>query len=259
MKHLTVLILTNLILLNTALFAQLKTEPICIGEKITIKSEILDQEREILIKLPENYENADLRFPVHYVLDGEIIFYSYSSIVEIKSSNEEMPEVITVGITNINRGQDLNPKANGVKFLEFISKELIPFIDDKYRTNKHRLLSGYSMAGNYVVYAFFNEHEYFDSFLSGSPYRLDLYNQNYIDSLYKNIKTEKRLYTSFGNKDRSDQLEFFNVFCQQLDEKNKDFVDFKYEITENRDHNNNYLINWQDGLDYIYKDWKIEK
>ena len=72
MKQFKILFLISVFLVNTPLFGQVVTEPICIGEKIVFKSKILNQEREILIKLPENYENIDLNFPVHYVLDGEI-------------------------------------------------------------------------------------------------------------------------------------------------------------------------------------------
>ena len=118
--------------MNTSLFGQVVTEPICIGEKIVFNSKILNQEREILIKLPENYKTTNSIFPVHYVLDGEIIFNSYSSIAELKSQNEEIPAAIIIGIPNVDRGFDLNPRANGVNFLDFITKELIPYIDKKY-------------------------------------------------------------------------------------------------------------------------------
>jgi predicted alpha/beta superfamily hydrolase len=100
-------------------------------------SKVLNQEREIFIKIPQNYGNDDLDFPVHYVLDGEIIFNSYSCIAELKSQNDEIPEAIIVGIPNINRGYDLNPKENGSNFLNFILTELIPYIDHKYRTNEN--------------------------------------------------------------------------------------------------------------------------
>ena len=258
MKRLQILILVNVFLMNTSLFGQVVAEPICIGEKVVFQSKILNQEREILIKLPKNYGDIDLNFPVHYVLDGEIIFNSYSSIVELKSQNDEIPAAIIVGIPNIDRGFDLNPRANGVNFLAFITKELIPHIDDKYRTNENRILTGYSMAGNFVIYTLLNGQESFNMFLSGSPFRLDMYKNNEIDSFMDNLKTRKILYTSIGSKDQAKQLEFFNVFCEQFNEKNNGSVDFKYEIAANRNHDNNFLINWQDGMDYIYKDWNSE-
>ncbi|WP_158870202.1 alpha/beta hydrolase [Maribellus comscasis] len=254
MKQIEILILLNILLLSTSLFGQV-FEPICIGEKMIFDSKILKQEREIFIKIPENYENIDLEFPVHYVLDGEIIFNSYSAIAELKAQNDEIPEAIIVGIPNIDRGYDLNPKANGVNFLDFMTTELIPYIDNRYRTNENRVLVGYSMAGNFVVYTLLTGQELFNIFLSGSPYRLDMYKSELIDSFTNNLKTKKTLYTSIGSIDQTKQLEFFNTFCSRFGQENNDLLNFKYEVVVNRDHNNNFLINWQDGLDYIYRDW----
>lgn len=256
MNQLKTLLLIAVFLMNTSIFAQEAIEKICIGEKIKFRSEILNQVREISIKLPENYEDQDLSFPVHYVLDGEIIFNSYSSITELKAQNEEIPAALIIGIANIDRRFDLNPRANGGKFLDFITKELIPYIDKQYRTNNDRVLTGYSMAGNYVIYALLNSQESFNMYLAGSPYRLDMYTNVDIDNLMQNLKSTKTLYTSIGSTDRVKQVQFFNLFCEQFDKKNKALINFKYEVVANRNHDNNFLINWQDGLDYIYKDWK---
>lgn len=62
-----------------------------------------------------------------------------------------------------------------------------------------------------------------------------------------------------GNRDKIDQLEFFSNFCDYYKENKNESVDFKSEVVLNRDHDNNFLINWQDGLEYFYKDWKPEK
>ena len=258
MERFKILFLISVFLMNTALFAQVVTEPICIGEKLIFKSKILNQDRDILIQLPENYNNTTSDFPVHYVLDGEIIFNSYSSIAALKAQNEEIPAAIIIGIPNIDRGFDLNPGANGDNFLAFITKELIPYIDKRYRTNENRVLTGYSMAGNFVIYTLLTGQEAFNMFLSGSPFRLDMYTSAQIDSFIHNLKSKRILYTSIGRIDQAKQVEFFKVFCEQFDEKANGFVDFKYEYASNRHHNNNFLINWQDGMDYLYRDWKIE-
>lgn len=255
MTKTNILTLLAVFFLSFSLLAQKAPEPINIGEKIVLKSEILKQERDIFIAMPDNYKDTDTSFPVHYVLDGEIIFKSYSAIAEIKSG-DHIPAAIIVGIPNINRGHDLNPKANGVNFLNFITTELIPYIDKNYRTNKKRVFTGYSMAGNYVIYALLHKPEYFDMYISGSPFRLDMYNADKIKASLESIKTKKVLYTSMGDKDRADQLEHFKVFCNDLAKLNKGLVDFKHEIAPNRNHDTNFLINWQDGLDYIYKNRK---
>jgi predicted alpha/beta superfamily hydrolase len=241
------------------MLGQEAAKPICIGEKLAIKSEILNQDREIFVALPENYYDTEGCYSVHYVLDGDVTFRIYSSLVSLKSGSAEIPESIVVGIPNIDRNFDLDHRANGINFLDFITKELIPLIDNKYRTNKNRLMMGYSMSGSFTVYSFLNDAESFDMFLSGAPYRLDLFGEDDITKLLENAKAKKSIYTSMGSRDRPKQLEFFRTFCESFENEEEDLVDFKYEIVPDRDHENSYLLNWQDGLDYLYRDWKLKK
>lgn len=260
MKKLKNLVSINLFLMSLSLLAQGSTKPICIGEKVVLKSDILNQEREIFIALPKNYEETKTSYAVHYTLDGNVIFRTYSSVVDIKSDSEEIPEAIVVGIPNIDRHFDLDPRQNGVNFLNFLIKELVPYIDKKYRTNDDRILVGYSMSGNFTMYTFLSNHETFNRFLSGSPYRLDMYDKNKVDNLLSSGKTKKTIYTSMGSEDQPKQLEFFESFCNLFKETDSELVDFTYEIVPSRNHDSNYLLNWQDGLNYLYKDWKmIEK
>lgn len=156
-------------------FGQNSNKPICFGEKITVKSEVLNQDRDIQIRLPDDYDTSNEEYTVHYVLDGEITFTCYSSIVQLKYFSRKIPKAIVVGIPNVNRSFDMNPKENATNFLKFITHELIPEIDTKYRTNTKRILTGYSMAGNFVINALLHQSNYFDMFLSGSPYRHDIY------------------------------------------------------------------------------------
>jgi predicted esterase len=97
-----------------------------------------------------------------------------------------MPGVIIVGITwggeNPNydkrRAFDLTPTNNGQstqfgnaeKFLSFIKKEAIPFVESKYRADKNnRTLAGHSFGGLFILYALFTETELFNQYISGSP------------------------------------------------------------------------------------------
>ena len=54
--------------------SQSKSEQIIIGDKIVIHSDILNEDRTILIRLPKDYDNAKMKYPVLYILDGEFFF-----------------------------------------------------------------------------------------------------------------------------------------------------------------------------------------
>ncbi|MBA6232966.1 MULTISPECIES: alpha/beta hydrolase-fold protein [unclassified Colwellia] len=50
--------------------------------------------------------------------------------------------------------------------MNFIKKELIPFVDKNYRTNSYRTFVGYSFTGLPVLHSLFNSPETFYSYLA---------------------------------------------------------------------------------------------
>lgn len=162
MKHSLTLILTWTIVVCSISpsIAQDQKGKIIIGENISLRSEILDEERELFISLPSNYEQNIHSYPIIIVLDAEYLFEITNAIVKIKASRNEMPESIVVGIPN-NTGKrydmamQLNypdgrtffGDADGKKikgYLSFFRKELIPFLEKNYRVNHHKTIIGMS-------------------------------------------------------------------------------------------------------------------
>ena len=255
MKHL-LLIFVYLCSFSISSLGQTQKLPLLLGEKFILTSEILNQDREILVRLPNGYTAGKDSYEVHFILDGEITFKAYTGVVDIMVAAELIPDVIVVGIPNVDRRFDLNPRQNGGKFLEFITRELIPLIDSEYRTKSERLIAGYSMAGNYAIYAFLKGHDSFDKFLSGSPYRLDLYDENQISLLPDAFQSPKAVYTSIGKEDMQEQVQTFMDFCKMLESKSMDGFTFRHELIDGRNHDTNILPNWQDGLAFLYSNLK---
>ena len=55
-------------------------------------------------------------------------------------------------------------------FLDFIKKELFPFVETNYRIdNNARMLSGYSLGGLFAMYVLFHEPGLFSKYFIGSP------------------------------------------------------------------------------------------
>jgi hypothetical protein len=99
--------------------------------------------------------------PIVYLLDGESRFQTTVGIVEANRSR-----VILVGIGNeANRARDYvppnscTPNGGGEGlFLDFIRRELIPFVEASVGGNPtKRALLGHSHGGSFVLYALFNE------------------------------------------------------------------------------------------------------
>jgi predicted alpha/beta superfamily hydrolase len=128
-----------------------------------IYSTILSEERRLIIHLPRNYsKDTTQKYPVMYVLDGTSQDQHTADKIAVLSDAGLIPKAIVVGIPNTrgNRERDQTPpfmRTNvddqnspygaADKFLSFIEKELILFIDDNYRTSGYRTLSGNSRGG----------------------------------------------------------------------------------------------------------------
>jgi predicted alpha/beta superfamily hydrolase len=129
----------------------------------------LGETREYWVSLPDRYEEAGARYPVLYMLDGEINFSS-GVIGGLRQAAllGEMPDFIVVGVINTDRSKDIFPEVvtygDGSKdggradaFLDFIGQELVPRIEKAYRTEPFRVLYGTSNTGFTAVYALFRD------------------------------------------------------------------------------------------------------
>jgi hypothetical protein len=87
---------------------------VTVGEKQTLFSKILNENREIWVHLPKTYNDSSInpaKYPVIYLLDGEINFEYYAGMTDFlsKAPYADIPECIVVGIKNTERTRDLTP------------------------------------------------------------------------------------------------------------------------------------------------------
>ncbi|AUC21344.1 hypothetical protein BTO15_04130 [Polaribacter sejongensis] len=160
-----------------------QAQKIEIGEVKTIQSKILDEEREYLVSLPENYSNknfANQKYPVIYLLDGEKFFNVTTGIVQKLSDGYYplMPECIIVAIKNTNRSRDLTPtkvtslsyeNGGSKKFESFITEELITKVNQTYRTLDYKILIGHSFGGLFAFNTLLKNPSEFNAYLIIDP------------------------------------------------------------------------------------------
>ncbi|HNW60498.1 MAG TPA: alpha/beta hydrolase-fold protein [bacterium] len=159
--------------------ACLSQRPITAGRVEVIHSRILDEARTCQISLPSSYAWApDRRYPVLYLLDGEANFLHTAGSVGFLSSTGEIPELIIVAITSTVRIRDFTQTdwsshwiggGGASHFKSFLSRELIPDIEKKYRSNGFRILFGHSAAGQFVLYTMTAEPSLFNAYAALSP------------------------------------------------------------------------------------------
>lgn len=211
-----------LVYLST-LFGQKVTSEnhLSVGEVIEFESEILGETRQIYLYQPQGFWGMDEKMknlPVIYVLDGESQFLNTVSTVDFLSSaplgNDLMPRSIVVGIPNTNRNRDLSPikgviandsttleiTGGGKKFLNFITQELIPYVDSQYETSEHRTIIGHSLGGLLAFEALLRKPTFFDNYLVIDPgfgFADEAYLDEVVDSLQNsNYSNEHVFFTT---------------------------------------------------------------
>lgn len=159
-------------------------EGISVGHIDTLYSEILTEEREILIYLPESVKYEDHKrekYPVIYLLDGRSNFLQVVSLLKQyaeKNGTKILPEMIIVGISNKNhqkRQFDYSPTqagnpenyGGGDRFLRFIKEELFLHIESDYPAAKEsRTFIGHSFGGVAILNALSRHPEMFKNYLA---------------------------------------------------------------------------------------------
>ncbi|MDX1828640.1 MAG: alpha/beta hydrolase-fold protein [Lutibacter sp.] len=251
-------------------------EQIVIGTKHHLHSNILNEDREFWISLPESYNTqaaSHKKYPLLIVLDGNTHFRAITGMVNYMSSgyNIRIPEMIVVGIQNIDRRRDFTPDkiitvrenntGGGEKFLRFLEEELIKELDKNYRTTSYQILFGHSLGGLLATHAYMKEKTLFNAFIAVDPSfgtwdsetmdkKLDsLTEQSFERFIY--IATANWGKRNIRNRDRHVRL------YESLNSKCKGELPAKLEYFENEDHRSVPIIAFHNGISTIFNGYGI--
>lgn len=241
---------------------------------IKFDSKILSETRSINIHIPNSYSISEKRYPVIYSLDGEYTKLSLNGTLDYYSFWDKTPECIVVSIdqnyldtieNKYKRWIDCSyswdsglPKNKGIDFKEFISKELIPFIDSSYRTTDFRTIIGHSFTANYVNYFLLDEEPLFTGYVAISPY----YASNGLDSLktiVENLKKPVFYYVANGENDLSGHIksvsEFDKLFAK-ID--NENFVYEMFDMKNNQaTHYTIFPISMSSAIEHLFSAYSL--
>ncbi|MBL8300262.1 MAG: prolyl oligopeptidase family serine peptidase [Rhodanobacteraceae bacterium] len=153
-------------------------ESVTIGQHYSINSPTLAEDRSYRVYLPASYRWAtNRRYPVLYVLDGQTRFAHTAATAETLAAAGDIPEMIVVGVDSTEqRSRDFTPTGGSTatgggadKYKRFLSSELIPAVEQEYRTNGYRILSGHSLGGLFVLHCLSAEPSLFQAYVAISP------------------------------------------------------------------------------------------
>ncbi len=150
-----------ILFLNSHSLAQEDGSPVSIGTYRTLHSQVLNEDRILLVNLPRGYDETTIHYPALFILYGGQVQGYFAESVHIVDRLQEasfIPQLIIIGVKNVDRYRDNLPiNRNGEKggadnFLKFFTDELIPFIDNSYRTKDFRILLGPQAGASFSLY-----------------------------------------------------------------------------------------------------------
>ena len=259
------IIITVLLIISSFSYGQVIKNDIVLGKRLSIESKILNETRDIYVYLPEGYEQSTDDYPVMYVLDGESKFTISAAIVNFLARNQQIPQMIVVGIPNVARNRDFTPivddrmqnSGGADNFINFLEEELIEFVDNTYRTQDYKVLFGHSLCGMFSVYTLFTNQDLFDAHIAASPY-LMMSNEYVINKAEKSLidqhKFNNQLYISIG-----DEPTYYNSLDKltSLLTVNESEINWTLQNYDDEDHRSIPLRTIADGLEFIFFDWQL--
>lgn len=250
---------------STGIRAAEPGEPLTIGRLVKYWSKALGEERTLLITTPAGYDRFARRYPVVYVLDGEGNHILAAAVTNFLARNNQMPPAIVVSITNTNRTRDFTPTAaadrpgsgGGARFMEFFKAELVPWVEQNYRTEPYRILVGHSLCGMFAIWTMLTEPDLFQGLVAVSPYVM--WDNDYVvrlaaERLSAIPATRRSLYITLGNE--PDYKPALDRFLKLMKGKAPKSTTCHFVPLENENHDSVLLESIHRGLVAIYAGWQ---
>ena len=142
-----------------------------------LQSKIMDYRYGIWVTLPDDYaEDTERRYPTVYIIDGHQYYVFTGQPLGSLYYGNEVKEHISISVAYTpeggnNRSRDFNPDVRGPDFVRFFQQELIPWVEDNFRTTgiEERTLWGHSAGGRFVLYTLLAATDTFENYVASAP------------------------------------------------------------------------------------------
>ncbi len=228
------------------------SKPLTIGEVRTIKSKTLNEDRTLNIYLPQGFDKTK-SYPVIYLLDGSMNedFIHVTGLIQFFNLMYSMPETIVVGVANIDRKRDYTfhtdlkdlqkdypTTGHSDKFIEFLEKELKPYVESQFKTTD-KYLFGQSLGGLLATEILLKKPEMFNNYFIISP-SLWWDNESLLKQasqlLSKSPDTKKFVYVSVGKGEHQIMIKEAEAFYSILKKTGKKNWTLEYKMMETDNH-----------------------
>ena len=229
---------------------------------IKLHSDILKEDRELWVSLPEDYAKSDKKFPVLYLLDGTRHFPHALNAESILQEESLIPQSIIVAIPNKRGTRTRDLSGQKEKFLSFIKNEVMGLIINHYRVSNQTTIFGHSMAGYFVLNVLATEPELFNNYIAASPV-IQVNNSellNKYESLPISPEAEKKsLYLTLTSQAHEGvaATDALNQFVELMKRKAPKVLNWHYEYIPNQVHMTTPYLTLYEGLAHVFSDFQM--
>lgn len=238
-----------------------------------------DVEYELYVSKPPGYDTASAPLPVVYLLDADYSFPIAHAVAWHLIERNHLPPVLVVGIAyagppayRANRTRDYTPtfvptggygpeyqrvSGGAPHFLDFIEKELIPFVDSSYRVSGDRTLVGHSYGGLFSLWTALTRPTLFRRVLAVSP--SIWYDDTMLLRLEASRRAEggrlpERLYMTAGDLENPRMASDLRALAARLRERGDTSARLRAEVLEGETHNSIFAGAFGRGLRWLFED-----
>lgn len=249
-------------------------------KEFAINSKILNENRKVFIRLPRNYD-ANKTYPLIIRSDGNFNLKRWNESLIRLSQENKATDSILVSIPNLfwteTRNRDLvppyarqdvtiearSPEDNSPdifgradRFLSFIERDLLPFIEANYKINDNRILSGYSAGGSFVLYTMVTKPRLFTGYFAFSPaawYDDSVVVEQFSQTIVNIKGSPTFFYLSLGDEENEIITGSFKGLLQVLESDAPANLFWQYSYGENADHGENPYVSVPEALTKYYE------
>src|SRR5688572_24259335 len=231
------------------------------GEVHSIRSGVMQEQRRLLITLPESYDRTTVGYPVLFMLDGSShILHATATTRFLSAARNRIPDMIVVAVPNTNRQRDLTPGPGAERFQRFFANELIPWVDSMYRTVPERIIMGHSLGGSFVTHTMLNRPELFDVYIAASAplWRYDSLARDVRQGLSRAAKAGVAIYLTVGEREWERLREGVIRFSETLKAADSSMVPtWSFVDLPGEDHSSTALRTLYGSLETHYAEYRF--
>lgn len=245
-----------------------------VDERYLISSEV-NSTFKLNIYLPISYNESEDIYPIMILTDACLGSGIAQTTFDLLTWKKTIPEVIVIGIdypytdmTQLQRYrfrdmmpthvEGYEPSGEADKFINFIEKELFPYIQNNYRVDTtDRAFYGHSAGGNLGSHILLEKPYLFNRYVIGSP--AYYWDDNEIIKRIQGMdkvggKSEIVIYSYMGGNEGDGMLNNWNTFNNLLKEKISSQIHFRDQIYKDEGHYSVYLSAFSTAIKFIYSD-----